>query len=175
MKPYPWVSSSQNNRQLSPGVCTHDHTITWKHFLHYWISKRGIHWSLMASHHKGLADWSSDISFAVNPNKLLHKQQSYQWFEPAQHSCDITVIKQTSVIQSHYNMANYLPTTHNRYPISNSHYSLPMRVRWGESAVRTTYNSCCKGATYCEFSVSSNFDLWSIFIIIILYGIISMA
>ena len=41
-----------------PGTSPHDDIIIWKHFPRYWPFVRGIHWSPMASPHKGQWCWA---------------------------------------------------------------------------------------------------------------------
>ena len=56
--------------------------IRWKHFLCYWSSLSGIHWSELDSIHKANdADLSRNVFFSVRLNKRLGKQSRYRWFE----------------------------------------------------------------------------------------------
>ena len=41
----------------------HDDVIKWKHFPRYWPFVRGIHWSLVNSHHKG--QWRGALMFSL--------------------------------------------------------------------------------------------------------------
>ena len=71
----------------------HDDVMVWKHFPSYWPFVRGFHRSPMDSPHNWSATQSSDVLFAVSPDKLWNKQSRCWWSETPWRSCDITVLE----------------------------------------------------------------------------------
>ena len=71
----------------------HDDVMVRKRFPSYWPFVRGIHRSPVNSPHNWSVTQSSDVLFAVSPDKLQNKQSSCQWFETPWRSCDITVLE----------------------------------------------------------------------------------
>ena len=72
-----------------------DDVMTWKHFLHYWPSVKGIHYSLVDYPSNGPVTCSISLILArkaVEQEKLLNKQLSRWWFGIPWHSYKVTVM-----------------------------------------------------------------------------------
>ena len=55
----------------------HYNIIKWKHFLHYWLFVREIHWKPVT--------WGFDVFFDLHLKKGLGKQSRHWWFEMPSH------------------------------------------------------------------------------------------